>query len=111
LLDRPINSSSPFSGSITVGTADNGARSERTDCVRARPGRERDCILGGLDDNIPVVEVGTGVGYFCCGDEVWKSVCRFRGLGKPGEEEKGSKAGRREGAGRFVPAIGSKGEI
>jgi hypothetical protein len=35
---------------------------------------------------------------------------RFAGRGRPGEEERGSKAGRREGAGRLTPAVeGSEG--
>ena len=32
-------------------------------------------------------------------------ACLLRGLGKPGEEDKGSKGGRREGAGRLTPAV------
>lgn len=55
---------------------------------------------------IPVDEVGTGVGYFCfllprCGGDL--QAMRLAGRGKVGEE-KGSKAGKREGAGRLTPA-------
>lgn len=84
---------SPFSGSSTAGTADRGARSE---VVRARPGRR-----GGELDRMPVLEVGTGVGYLSCAFPVcW----RFNGRGRAGEEERGSNGGSNEGAGRFVPA-------
>jgi len=56
---------------------------------------------------MPVVDVGTGVGYFkkaspCEGeDRAW----RFEGRGKAGEDESGSNAGSREGAGRLTPAV------
>jgi hypothetical protein len=55
---------------------------------------------------IPVVEVGTGVGYFCIAcsrAEGEDRACLFEGLGRPGEDEKGSKAGSNVGAGRFTP--------
>jgi hypothetical protein len=62
---------------------------------------------GGLEERMPVLEVGTGVGYLRKAFEV---ACRFVGRGKPGDEESGSNAGRSEGAGRFTPAvIGSEG--
>lgn len=32
----------------------------------------------------------------------------MKGRGRPGEEEKGSKAGSSEGAGRFTPAVDGK---
>lgn len=56
---------------------------------------------------MPVLEVGTGVGYLRNAlDDAW----RFAGRGSPGEEERGSNAGRSEGAGRLIPAIlGSEG--
>lgn len=63
-------------------------------------------MRGGDDDKIPVVEVGTGVGYFSYATsrrEGENSVCLFDGLGRPGEE-KGSKAGSSDGAGRLTPA-------
>lgn len=62
---------------------------------------------GGDEEKIPVEEVGTGVGYFCCsplhfgGDP---EAMRLAGRGNVGEG-KGSKAGSSEGAGRFTPAI------
>ena len=96
---------SPFSGRVIEGTAERGARSEIEDCVRCRPGLA--AIRGGEEDRIPVVEVGTGVGYF------WKAfsrskgeyrACLLDGRGSPGEEE-GSNAGRSDGAGRFTPAV------
>ena len=55
---------------------------------------------------MPVEEVGIGVGYFRCllahrgGDS---QAMRLVGRGNVGEG-KGSKAGRREGAGRLTPA-------
>jgi hypothetical protein len=54
------------------------------------------------------VDVGIGVGYFryaasrCAGD---KTACLLEGRGKAGEEERGSKAGSSEGAGRLTPAV------
>lgn len=73
-----------------------------------------------------MLDVGTGVGYFRCGallkvmprpavpeaflplPEVMAALPdvfrRFMGRGSPGDEEKGSKGGRRDEAGRFVPA-------
>jgi len=97
---------SPFSGRLIEGTADRGARSETEDCVLCRPGLA--LIRRGEEDKIPVVEVGTGVGYF------WKAAsrsegedraCLFSGRGNPGEEDSGSNAGRSVGAGRFTPAV------
>jgi len=56
---------------------------------------------------MPVLEVGTGVGYLRNAPEV---AWRFVGRGKPGDDENGSNAGRSEGAGRFTPAVvGSEG--
>lgn len=62
LLDLPMRNSSPFSGRTTVGTAESGARSECMDWRRWIDGLV--WTLGGEEDRIPVVEVGTGVGYF-----------------------------------------------
>jgi hypothetical protein len=51
-----------------------------------------------------VEEVGTGVGYVVCSSNA--SRFRFRGLGRAGEDENGSKAGRREVAGLLDPGVG-----
>ena len=65
-------------------------------------GRVRD----GDELGTTVEDVGTGVGYsFESGIE---SRGRFNGRGKVGEEESGSKAGRREAAGRLTPAAGGR---
>ena len=56
---------------------------------------------------MPVLEVGMGVGYFRYALAV---ACRFAGRGRAGDEENGSNAGSRDGAGRFTPAVdGSEG--
>jgi hypothetical protein len=92
---------------MIVGTVESGARSEREDCVRCNPGLGR-VIRGGDEDRIPVVDVGIGVGYFwyaasrCDGE---KTACLLEGRGKAGEEDRGSKAGNNEGAGRLTPAV------
>jgi hypothetical protein len=97
-----MKTSSPFSLSSTVGTADRGARSETADWARVKPGR---WTRGGEDERIPVLEVGTGVGYLCILDPKQESrACLLEGRGKPGEEDRGSKAGRSAVAGRFTPA-------
>lgn len=51
-----------------------------------------------------VEDVGTGVGYVACSSRA--SRFRLSGLGKAGDEDNGSKAGRREVAGRFEPDVG-----
>lgn len=56
---------------------------------------------GGLDDRMPVLEVGMGVGYFRKALDV---ACRFEGRGRPGDEDKGSNGGSSDGAGRLMPA-------
>lgn len=48
-----------------------------------------------------MLEVGTGVGYLYAPLPV---ACLFTGLGRPGEEDKGSKAGSKD-AGRLTPEI------
>jgi hypothetical protein len=64
-------------------------------------------MRGGLDDRMPVLEVGTGVGYL---EYALERAWRLEGRGRPGDEDKGSNAGRRDVAGRFTPAIeGSEG--
>lgn len=99
MLDLPMSSVSPFAFSTTDGTAESGARSDTEDWLRVRLPRG----LGGDEERIPVLDVGTGVGYLR-----WAFApvaCRFAGRGRPGDEESGSKGGRRVGAGRFVPAV------
>jgi hypothetical protein len=49
-----------------------------------------------------------GVGYFWLAasrSEGEDRACLLKGRGRLGEEEKGSKAGSSEGAGRFTPAV------
>jgi len=56
---------------------------------------------------MPVLEVGIGVGYL---RKAFDVACRFIGRGNPGEEESGSKAGSKVGAGLLTPATdGSEG--
>lgn len=94
-------STSPFSDSSAVGTADRGARSE---FARARPGRARRGAGGELE-RMAVLDVGTGVGYLRrAAEDVDPVFWRFRGRGSAGEEDSGSNAGRRDGAGRLTPA-------
>jgi len=56
---------------------------------------------------IPVVDVGIGVGYlwFAASRSEGEDRFLFNGLGRPGDEEKGSKAGSSVGAGRFTPDV------
>ncbi len=101
-----MSSSSPSAGRMIVGTVDSGVRSEREDWVRCMPGLSS-AIRGGDDERIPVVDVGIGVGYFryasrLDGDD---TACLFEGRGRAGEEDRGSKAGSSEGAGRLTPAV------
>lgn len=51
-----------------------------------------------------VEDVGTGVGYVVCSSRA--SRVRLSGLGRAGEDESGSKAGRRAVAGRLEPDLG-----
>lgn len=52
-----------------------------------------------------MLDVGTGVGYLEILDPKHRSrACLFRGRGSPGEEDRGSNAGRSDVAGRFTPA-------
>jgi hypothetical protein len=64
---------------------------------------------GGEEDGIAVEEVGTGVGYVTTSDMASRD--RFRTRGSAGEDEKGSKAGRRDAAVLFTPATGGTGVI
>lgn len=108
LLDLPIRSVSPLAGSETDGTAESGARSlADDDCERERPPPKAWRGLGGEDERMPVLEVGTGVGYFRYASlaVAW----RLAGRGRPGDEESGSKGGRSVGGGRLVPAAGAAG--
>jgi len=101
-----MRSVSPFSGRLIEGTLESGARSETEDCVLCRPGLA--LIRGGEEERIPVVEVGTGVGYFwkaASRSEGEKRACLLSGRGNPGEEDSGSNAGSSVGAGRFTPAV------
>lgn len=99
-------STSPFSGRSTVDRVDKGSRSEALVDVRTKGGRRT-----GELDRIPVLEVGTGVGYL---RRAWLPLLalpvpvfwRFNGRGSPGDEESGSNAGSRDGAERFWPAAG-----
>jgi hypothetical protein len=59
---------------------------------------------GGEDDSMAVDDVGTGVGYVT--SSLRASRLRFGGRGSVGDEENGSKAGRRDAAGRLLPATG-----
>ena len=59
---------------------------------------------GGEDDNMAVDDVGTGVGYVT--SSLRASRLRFGGRGSVGEDDNGSKAGRRDAAGRLLPATG-----
>ncbi len=92
-----MQSISPFSLSSREGTADRGARSDAVDCVRTKPD------LVGEEERMPVLEVGMGVGYLKkgAGPSRPSRATRFKGRGRPGEEE-GSKGGSKEGAGRFL---------
>ena len=106
MLDLPISSVSPFAGSVTDGTAESGALSLAEDWDRERAGwRGR----GGEDERIPVLEVGTGVGYFRYASlaVAW----RLAGRGSPGDEESGSKGGRSDGGGRVLPAGAAGGSV
>lgn len=51
---------------------------------------------------MPVLEVGTGVGYLYV---PLSRACRLAGRGSTGDDDWGSKAGRSEAARRFVPAM------
>ena len=54
---------SPCPESSIDGTVDSGARSERAEKFRWKPGRRVSCVRGGEEDGSRVEEVGTGVGY------------------------------------------------
>ena len=85
-----------------MGTADNGALSVTPEGARVRAGL---WTRGGEDERMPVLEVGTGVGYLCTAEpKATSRACLLRGRGKPGEEERGSKAGKSAVAGRLAPA-------
>jgi hypothetical protein len=54
---------SPWLESSIDGTVANGARSEKVEIVRCRPGRRVFGPRGGEEEGMRVDEVGTGVGY------------------------------------------------
>ena len=58
----------------------------------------------GEDVSMAVEEVGTGVGYVV--RSLNASRLLFRGLGKAGDEENGSKAGRSEAVGFSIAEVG-----
>lgn len=72
------------------------------DNVRVRLGLD-DWTCGGEEERIPVLDVGIGVGYLRKAFDGLTSprACRFKGLGRPGEDS--SKGGSKVGAGRFTP--------
>lgn len=106
------------------GTDASGARCDRVDAVRSGPGQRVLDKRGGDDENIPVEEVGTGVGYFDLpllyfwGESLGTQfssrearATRFAGRGSDGEEigsNAGSKVGVESSAGRLTPATGGK---
>lgn len=101
-----MRTGSPFSLSSIQGTERRGFRSEAVESDRCIVGRAL-TRPGGEDDMMPVLDVGTGVGYLV--KAFWLLMpAAPRGFlirrGRPGEEERGSNAGRRDGAGRFTPA-------
>lgn len=69
--------------------------------MRCSPGLE-DWARGGDEDKMPVLDVGIGVGYF--ENALGARACLLAALGRPGDDESGSKGGSNEGAGRFTPA-------
>lgn len=94
LEERPMMRISPFSASSTDGTDPRGTRSEG---LRASCGLRR-----GELDRIPVLDVGTGVGYLRWAS--WPRFWRLSGRGRAGDDERGSNGGRRDGADLFDPA-------
>jgi hypothetical protein len=58
----------------------------------------------GEEVSIAVEEVGTGVGYVVCSSNASRFL--LRGLGRAGEEEKGSNAGSRDVVGLFGAGFG-----
>lgn len=104
----------PCSSSSIVGTVESGARSEKVESVLETAGRRVEVCTGGDEEGIAVDEVGSsGVGYFCCRLshlEGESCAMRLAGRGRVGEE-KGSKAGSNEGAGRLTPATGGTDDL
>lgn len=101
---------SPWPESSIDGTVASGARSEKAESVRCKPGQRVPGSRGGEDEGMRVEEVGTGVGYErslnAFDGDAWAK--RLIDRGNCGDDE-GSKAGSREGAGRFTPATGETG--
>lgn len=95
---------SPFSLSSTEGTADRGARSDTM--LGARWGGGWAWTRGGDEDRMPVLEVGTGVGYFrksllltpdaLLGAEsglLWRLGGTLGSPGSPGDDDSSSRGG------------------
>lgn len=102
---------SPLSSNWIVGTLERGTRSDSVETTLCRPGRVEVGCRGGDEESMPVEEVGiAGVGYlpFLSAALIEEAVAtRFAGRGRKDEDGSDcSKGGSREGAGRFVPAIG-----
>jgi hypothetical protein len=91
---------SPFSFSSMEGTVERGTRSDAVDCVRCRAGLGP--TRGGLEERMPVLDVGAGVGYV---RKALAVACLLFGRGRPGDEDKGSNGGSSEAACRFTPAV------
>ena len=110
MLDRPIRIGSPCSSSSSEGTVESGIRSENDDSVLGLCGR-RDC--GGDEEIMPVDDVRIGVGYLCISVyfEGETRATRLAGRGREGDEEKGSNAGKSDGAERFTPMTGEIGSV
>lgn len=75
------------------GREPNGVRSDRVDEFVRRAGFDLE-TREGEEVSIAVEEVGTGVGYVVCSSNASRFL--FRGLGRAGEEEKGSNAGSKD---------------
>lgn len=75
------------------GREPNGVRSDRVDEFARRGGFDLE-TREGEEVSIAVEEVGTGVGYVVCSSNASRFL--FRGLGRAGEEEKGSNAGSKD---------------
>lgn len=85
------------------GREPSGVRSERVDTFVRRAGVNLE-TREGEEVSIAVEEVGTGVGYVVCSSNASRFL--LRGLGRAGEEEKGSNAGSRDVAVLFGAGIG-----
>lgn len=94
------------------GTVESGARSEKVEVALEFCWRRVLGGSGGDEGTMPVDEVGMGVGYNSCSRSKGEGETRRRfGCGGKDGEEWGSKAGNRDGAGRFAPATGGTGSL